>query len=525
MSFRSIVGLYLVTAAVTVASQADDLLNAGLSAARERKWTAARDVLLEGKSVAPRDVRFPLELAGVSYRLEDRPEAKRYLHLALRIDPVNAYGNDFLAHLYYLEGNLPAALRYWNRVGKPRIRRVMLDTNAAVTPGLLHRAVSISELSVLSENDLRNARQNLDRLDAFGAYRVDLLARDHQQFDVEVKTMDRSTPGVGWLNHLARAGSGLPYQTLFFDLDNIGRSATNLTSIVRWDPDKRLIAGSISGPLIGRPKWRYLVAVDFRQELWDLTSARLFPGRSDNLPLRRTAISAGVETGLTSRLTWTNAATFSVREFGNIVAAPDALFADGPGLKQSTSLRYRLIDNPERRLTLDISGGGQVGAQYGNLRTQFAQFQSGAGFRWIMDGRKNFELGSVTRAAKSIGQMPFDEYAMLGMERDNDLWLRGHVGTRDGRKGAAPLGSDYILIGNDLKRTVYKNAFLHWSAGPLLDIGRVSERTGAFGSKGWLVDTGVESQWRFLGGATFVLTYGYDTRSGNSVVYTAIRRR
>ena len=30
----------------------------------------------------------------------------------------------------------------------------------------------------------------------------------------------------------------------------------------------------------------------------------------------------------------------------------------------------------------------------------------------------------------------FDELFELGMERDNDLWLRGHVGTRDGRKGA-----------------------------------------------------------------------------------------
>ena len=35
---------------------------------------------------------------------------------------------------------------------------------------------------------------------------------------------------------------------------------------------------------------------------------------------------------------------------------------------------------------------------------------------------------------------------MLGLERDNDLWMRSHLGARNGLKGSAPLGRRYYLL-------------------------------------------------------------------------------
>ena len=39
---------------------------------------------------------------------------------------------------------------------------------------------------------------------------------------------------------------------------------------------------------------------------------------------------------------------------------------------------------------------------------------------------------------------------MLGLERDNDLPMRAHIGTRDGRKGSAPGGAQLLstLLGD-----------------------------------------------------------------------------
>ena len=98
---------------------ADLELYRGLALARMQQWESARKTFLTGLVKHPRDARFFVELAGIAYREKRFPRAKRYLHHALSIDPQDAYSNDLLASIYFLEENLEAALKYWNRAGKP----------------------------------------------------------------------------------------------------------------------------------------------------------------------------------------------------------------------------------------------------------------------------------------------------------------------------------------------------------------------------------------------------------------------
>ena len=70
------------------------------------------------------------------------------------------------------------------------------------------------------------------------------------------------------------------------------------------------------------------------------------------------------------------------------------------------------------------------------------------------------------RAGWTFGQSPFDELFMLGVERDNDLWLRAHVGTRDGRKGNAPMGRSYFLSNWEIDKNVFSGSFIDLKLGP-----------------------------------------------------------
>ena len=49
----------------------------GIALARGGRWDEARTAFLEGQRKAPRDKRFPLELAGIAYRNQDLPAARR----------------------------------------------------------------------------------------------------------------------------------------------------------------------------------------------------------------------------------------------------------------------------------------------------------------------------------------------------------------------------------------------------------------------------------------------------------------
>jgi hypothetical protein len=122
------------------------------------------------------------------------------------------------------------------------------------------------------------------------------------------------------------------------------------------------------------------------------------------------------------------------------------------------------------------------------------------------------------RAGKIFGRVPFDELFILGLERDNPLWMRGHIGTRDGRKGSAPMGHGYVLSNWEIDKTLYSNGLVTVKLSPFLDAGRIGGRATAPGSGTWLWDTGAQAKLSVLGvGFTFV--YGKDLRSGNNSFY------
>jgi hypothetical protein len=132
-------------------------------------------------------------------------------------------------------------------------------------------------------------------------------------------------------------------------------------------------------------------------------------------------------------------------------------------------------------------------------------------------------MRETLHAGSTVGQAPFDELFMLGLERDNNLWMRAHIGTRDGRKGSAPLGRNYFLSNWEIDKRIYNNGIFGVKLSPFLDTGRINGPTIALGSKKWLWDTGVQTKFSVLGvGITF--TYGKDLRSGNNAFYVTTTR-
>ncbi len=127
-------------------------------------------------------------------------------------------------------------------------------------------------------------------------------------------------------------------------------------------------------------------------------------------------------------------------------------------------------------------------------------------------------MRELIRTGKTFGSVPFDELFMLGMERDNDLWMRGNVGKRDGRKGSAPLGRNYFLSNGEIDKHIYQNGFFSVKLSPFLDVGKITDPLPGLGSGEWLWDTGVQAKFRILGARVTVI-YGKHLRSGHNAFY------
>jgi tetratricopeptide (TPR) repeat protein len=495
----------------------------GSALAQLGRWDDAGRAFLAGRRLQPKDKRFPIELAGVAFKQKQYPEAAAWLRRGLRLDPSDSYANDFLATVYFLQGNLEAALKFWNRVGKPQIEEVRPDQHLRIDPALLDRAFAFAPASTLRLSDLLTSEARVDGLGIFSRYNFQLAARDDGKFDVVLRAQERNGWGSNKWEALLSTFRGIFYQTVYPEYFNIDRSAMNFTSLVRWDAQKRRLAASFSAPLEANPRWRYHLGVDLRNENWAIVPS--FKGSAPllgALNLQRQAVEGGITSFSSGRWSWSTGAEVSHRNYRNIFAG-SALTSDvlSPGyeLKHLARLNYDLWRVPERRFVADASVSSQAATIWSTPRHTFEKLQASLSGDWLPQMRgDDYKIQERIRAGKTFGQVPFDELFILGLERDNDLWLRAHIGTRDGRKGSAPLGRNYFLSNWEIDKKVYNNGFFGAKLSPFLDIGKISGSSPGLSSTKWLCDTGVQVKLSVLGvGVTF--TYGKDLRSGNNAFY------
>jgi len=515
-----------VTIARGPADQSSELdFLAGLALAHLEKWPEAKLAFDAGSQKAPGDSKFLVELAGVAYKQNDFRTAKKHLQAALRLNPKDVYSREFLATIYFLEGNLEAALKYWNPENKPRLRAVAFVPSLQLKESLQNRALAFNAPQVLTADAVHTTESRLDNLGIFSSKRIELTQAGSGNYDATLHLAERNGWGGGKLEGLAVLLSGLPYDTVYPQFYNLGQDAVNMTSLARWDSEKRRIALSISMPIYGDPGLRLRFYADGRNENWNLTQTFLGRGAPlSDLNLRRVAAGAEIHSIVNGRWRWSGGVEIANRNFRNLSAqmspAAKPFFTASTSLVARLGLERSLLRVPERRFTLDSSVEAKAGREFANGLGPFGTLRGSLRARWLPRATgDDYEMHAQIRAGGTAGKTTLDELFQLGVERDNDLWLRGQAGTTDGRKGAAPLGRRYFLANWELDKNIYRNGFFTVKLGPFLDNGTVADSSGLFGSRQWLWDSGVQCKVRVLGSVTVLLSYGRNLRGGKGVFY------
>ncbi len=503
---------------------------AGLALARLQKWDEAKLSFEAGFRKAPGDSRFLVELAGIAYKQKDFPAAKKYLHAALRLNPRHSYSSEFLATIYFLEGNLEAALMYWNPEDKPRLRSVAFAPPLKLKESLRDRAVAFNAPQVLTTDALLTTQARLDNLGIFSSRRVELSPGESGNYDATLHLAERNGWGDSKVEGIVSLLSGLPYATVYPEFYNLRGDAVNLTSLARWDSEKRRITLSLSLPLYGDPSLRLRLYADARNENWNLAQTFLGAGTPlTDLNMRRVAAGAEVHSIVNGHWSWSAGAELANRNFRNVsaVTSPSEriFFTGSTSLAAWLGAERMLFRVPERRFTLDSAVLAKAGREFADGLGPFTTIRASLRAEWFPRASgDDYEMREQTRAGATAGKATLDELFELGIERDNDLWLRGHAGTLGGRKGAAPLGRRFFLANWEMDKNIYQNGFFTVKLGPFLDTGAVADSSGLFGSQRWLWDTGAQCKVRLLGSLTVVLSYGRDLRGARNVFYGTVLR-
>src|SRR5579864_5437703 len=158
-------GRYEEIVALVPASEANSAeldLYRGLALAQLQRWAEAEEAFAAGKLKDPANPRFFVELAGAEYKQKNFRAAKANLRRALRLNPDDKYSRNFLGTIYFLDGNLDAALGEWNRIGGPQITAINNVPELRVKNDILQRAFAVAPLSELRLGGLRTTEARLD---------------------------------------------------------------------------------------------------------------------------------------------------------------------------------------------------------------------------------------------------------------------------------------------------------------------------------------------------------------------------
>ena len=501
----------------------------GTALARLERWSESESAFQTGFRLAPTDPRFPIELAGLAFRQKHYSQAADRLRQAIKLAPEDTYANDFLGTVYFLQGNLEASLKYWNRVGKPRVAELRENPVPRVSPALLDRAFAVSPASTLLLPQFLDTDTRLRGLGIFPQYKFDLRARGDDKddkFDLVLHGQERNGFGDSRWESLFQLLRGLPFQSVEPRFYNLHHEAINFESLFRWDPEKRRILAQYSAPFEHGAKYRYEVVTDLRNENWALRNSFTGPAPTlGSLNMRREAMAFILASHASGRLRWSAGVEASHRDFRNVVPGTvltPGMLAEGFQLKQKVQLTGTLWRVPERRFVVDAEASSQAARLWSHQQETFEKLAGSLGWHWFPRAEgDDYETRQRVRIGKTIGPAPFDELFMLGLERDNDLPMRAHIGTRDGRKGSAPLGSNYFLTSWETDKNVYGNGLVTLKLGPFLDIGKITDSSTALGSRKLLWDVGAQTKLRIFG-SIVAFSYGKDLRSGNNAFYVML---
>lgn len=502
----------------------------GMALMRLERWEEAREAFSNGLRKSPKDERFLEERAGAEYRLKDFASAKRDLLDALTLKPKDEYADEFLGTIYLLEENLDAALKYWNQIERPRLTRVALDPEPNLKEPLASQAVAFNAPQVLSEDAWLATKARLKNLGVFPQARLELVPSGENEYTATIHLAEKSGWGSSPWAGLISLLSGAPYQTVYPEWFNGGARAVNFSSLVRWDSQKRRVFGSVETPVEGRSDRVASLFVDARNENWNLS--RTFFGPSSpiaDLNLRRIEGGGELRFVMNGNWSWSAGAGVIGRKFQNVgtglTPAEAQFFTNSTSMEAWLSTKRTLWRLPERRFTLGGEAESRFGRGFKDALGPFGSLGGSLGGRWLPHAQgENDAIQFQIRGANMFGVVPLDQLYELGLDRDSPLWLRGHGATIDGKKGGAPLGRRYVLLNSEYDRTLYNGGFFRIQAGPFLDMGKITDSTGAFGDSRWLTDTGVQVKVRVLGAVSVALSYGRDLRNGKGAFFGTSER-
>jgi len=505
----------------------DAYLLLGTAYSNMKEFQKAEDILTEGSKRFSSDARLLNALGDLYLANKDVDAARSALRHALVVDPNNNYASDLLATIAMSEGDVQSALRSWNRTGRPIVDDILHNYYLSFGSWVVRKAVAFHPSGVLRYSEWKTTEARLLETDNFG--NVDLEIEPTtipDQYNAIVRTTTKTNDLRGFAFNLVK---GLPFETTYLDVWNIGNSGINFNADYRWQAVRRRIDGQLEIP-VPFPGLLHLELGDtWRREHWNLSpnvlpqylgvarflyDANILRLHVKHIPHYRFDIGGGLD-------------YFNRAASGHI---PQLDMNSQNVGKFSLESNIRFFDSRYQN-RLHLEGFTAQQSILGNITYTGGVAELNNRFTLSRDNRAYMDW--TVKGGTAGGNLPVEDYFVLGIDTTRTRNpLRGHAVSDHGVYGRGPMGTDFVLVNTDVERRIatvpFFNTFnipfvtVKWEV--FLDGAKTWDRQHIFKEGKLWIDTGAGLRFE-TPTQSFNLVYGRSLRDGTAVIMAYVERR
>lgn len=469
-----------------------------------------------------------LELGGVYFKKREYKKAEQMIKKAIKINSENKYSHDFLGTLYYISGLTSLALHEWNKINKPILSKLSIESDRSTKKKFLIQELRFNPGQIIKPSMIKETKKRLEKIGNIANVSFNLVPykESHEDFDLlfsfyEEKGFDKN---LGFF--LISLLRDISLKTLHLDYKNIFDRNINIYTAYRFNSLRKKFHVLLTFPRFsGLPFYTSLAYTD-KSEIWSL---------QDFLP-DQTRVEERIKTKEFTirfdyihddKISYKHYLKFKIRNVPNHLSSnriEKDLFS--PAVRNIFSFggefNLNLIHNLPKNIFSDFSLAYALLTQTERDRSRFIKLlltlENIKVWRKTLSEEVKGELLWRLRLGYSSPEIPLEDKFMLGIGPDIHYYLRAHSSTDEGKLGNSPIVNRFILSNLQYSHHLLKLFPFKIEGGMFIDCANIFGENSLNYENEFIVDLGVFLKI-YLFKFPFILSYGHNFKENINSFY------